>query len=209
MSINYNSEDTMKTFYPIRVMLLILLLVPALVFVSGCGREEEAPDRERTPEDSMIGKRGPGGGWIFYDKGDDKGGWRYMEAAPRPLRYKAEWGCFGKSISGARGTSVGTGKSNTEAIIKACDEPDIAAKAAAAYRGGRKTDWFLPSRDELNLIYENLSSEGIGRFAGFYWSSTQGLADVAWSQCLGGRRIGKQYYTRKHGLRRVHPVRRF
>lgn len=33
-----------------------------------------------------VGKTGPAGGYIFYDKGEYSDGWRYLEAAPADLR---------------------------------------------------------------------------------------------------------------------------
>ena len=101
-----------------------------------------------------IGDVGPAGGWIFYDKGDYSGGWRYLEAGHEDLG-RTYWGCNEKSIPGAQGTAIGTGKSNTQAIIKGCSGIS-AARKAADYRGGGKTDWFLPSKDELNAMYTNL-----------------------------------------------------
>ena len=42
-------------------------------------------------------------------------------------------------------------------------------------------DWRLPTKDELNLIYEN--KEDIGGFSSnFYWSSSEYNANYAWIQ---------------------------
>ena len=44
-------------------------------------------------------------------------------------------------------------------------------------------DWFLPSKDELNAMYEHLHKKGDGGFAyNLYWSSTEKNAYYAWSQ---------------------------
>jgi len=153
-----------------------------------------------------VGDRGPAGGWIFYDKGNNSGGWRYLEAAPKDLG-RAEWGCYGKSIPGKMGCAIGTGKSNTAGIINNCGEEWIAAKIASAYRGGGKNDWFLPSKEELDLMYENLFKHGIGLFAvGNYWSSSEFLANAAWVQDFYG---GSQDYPNKDNMYRVRAVRAF
>ena len=36
----------------------------------------------RNTDISMIGGRGPGGGYIFFDRGYFADGWRFLEAAP-------------------------------------------------------------------------------------------------------------------------------
>ena len=92
--------------------------------------------------------------------------------------------CF--IVTGATGTAIGTGLTNTNAIIAAQGEAqtvqtDYAAGLARAYNGGGYTDWFLPSKDELNLLYENKTAIG-GFVATSYWSSTEGDINNAWRQ---------------------------
>lgn len=48
------------------------------------------------------------------------------------------------------------------------------------------TDWYLPSKDELNKLYE-LHSLGLGDFANeHYWSSTEYNNGFAWRQNFDG-----------------------
>jgi hypothetical protein len=54
--------------------------------------------------------------------------------------------------STAQGTEIGTGHANTTAIIFQNDTAGKAATVSRAYRGGGKTDWFLPSQLELNQL---------------------------------------------------------
>ena len=85
--------------------------------------------------------------------------------------------------TGATGKAIGTGLSNTNAII-ASQGPistDYAAGLARAYTGGGYTDWYLPSKDELNKLY--LNKTAIGGFNGFfYWSSSENAANSTWYQ---------------------------
>jgi hypothetical protein len=55
-----------------------------------------------------------------------------------------------------------------------------AAVAARAYRGNSFTDWYLPSKDELNALY--LQRTTVGGLAGGYWSSSEERNSHAWGQ---------------------------
>lgn len=93
-----------------------------------------------------------------------------------------------------------------EDINKVCDwkEANSVCKNLIVY--GFK-DWFLPSKDELNLMYKNLHKEGIGGFADDdYWSSSEGSAFNAWKQYFNN---GIQYLTNKDFNLRVRAARMF
>ena len=163
----------------------------------------------------VLGATGPGGGIVFYVNEAAASGARYMEAAlsgwsgtpgvtPDPTLV---WGtgvvvssvnCSNYDITASVGTAIGTGRDNTNAITVACTAAQApAAWAARNYTGGAFSDWFLPSRLELNQLCRYASSQvfdvaattctgsstPIGGFAAFdYWSSSQGVASLAWYQ---------------------------
>ena len=156
-----------------------------------------------------IGDTGPAGGIVFYVTG---GGLHGLEAAPVD-QDSATWGCFTAPIAGATGSAVGTGAANTAAIVAGCAEPGTAAKVADAYSLNGYDDWFLPSKDELNLMYINIGLGAIapltnvGGFAnGYYWSSTYNDYNSAWNQYFDS---GSQYPLDKDNSLRVRAVRAF
>ncbi|MCX7023098.1 MAG: InlB B-repeat-containing protein [Spirochaetes bacterium] len=128
-----------------------------------------------------LGDTGPAGGLVFHDKGKFTDGWRYLEAAPSDQSTGMQW--WDEEIrTGATGTAVGTGKANTEAIVKALGTGSYAAKTCSDLVLGGRDDWFLPSKDELNLMYWNLKKAGSGGFAAWYWSSSEKGVGNAWLQ---------------------------
>ena len=58
---------------------------------------------------------------------------------------------------------------------------NTARKKATSYWGGVFNDWNLPTRNELNLIYENLRKKRIIHDDNQYWSVTS-YSGVIWSQ---------------------------
>ena len=62
-----------------------------------------------------------------------------------------QWGEFEQEIEGAR--SFFDGQANTQAMAEAGSE---LAKAIQSLNINGHTDWYLPARDELELVYRNL-----------------------------------------------------
>jgi hypothetical protein len=89
-------------------------------------------------------------------------------------------------ITGATGTALGTGLSNTNTIIsiQGPTATSYAAGLARAYAGGGFTDWYLPSKDELAKLYINRVAIAIG-WDNFYLSSTESDSGHAWFQYFG------------------------
>jgi DUF1680 family protein len=163
----------------------------------------------------VPGDVGPAGGLIFYvNPNSAADGWRYLEAAPFDQSAGATWGCFRTAIQGARGTAVGTGKKNTGDMLAACNDPQTAAALCASANINGVTGWFLPSRDELALMYKNLKATGASEFGTrgvvdnfSYWTSTQQTADMA--NHIDFADLGRQHYDDKDFPRRVRAVRAF
>jgi hypothetical protein len=128
------------------------------------------------------------GGIVFYLDGSGGG----LIAAPSDQATAAEWGCYGTGITGADGTAIGTGVQNTIDIEAGCTTIGTAADICANLVLAGYTDWFLPSTDELNLMYQNIgqgNALGLGNVGGFassyYWSSTELDVYGAWARGFG------------------------
>jgi hypothetical protein len=121
------------------------------------------------------------------------------------IRIKWDKGTY--TITGATGTAIGTGLSNTNKIIVSQGEPAIsyAAGLARAYTGGGYTDWYLPSKDELEKL--SYTREIIGGFVNYYyWSSSEFDLRKAWYQTFFS---GRQYTTVKGEPAIVRAIRLF
>lgn len=119
----------------------------------------------------------------------------------------AEWGCYTKAITGADGLKLGTGNQNTIDIIAGCSTAGIAARLCGDLVQAGYTDWYLPSKDELNKLF--LNREAIGGFTSGkenYWSSSEGTFDDAWVQNFN---TGGQTNPRKDNIFAIRAIRSF
>ena len=172
----------------------------------------------------QVGAAGPGGGIIFYDAGSTQPWGRYLEVAcvgwsdgtcggNDATDPTAEWGCIETLITGADGTAIGTGEQNTTditAVVGGCSTAGIAARLANDLVLGGQSDWFLPSKDELNQMYTNLdrATPPLGGFStsDYYWSSSEFVVNGAWYQDFYS---GDQFGNYKDYSFYVRPVRAF
>jgi hypothetical protein len=143
---------------------------------------------------------------VFYV---DETGQHGLVAAMEDIEGTYEWGCFGTSISGADGTSIGTGLQNTlDIVAQNCQTENggiTAAQATLNYETEGYTDWFLPSKDELLEMYNSILNQGEFEDSS-YWSSSENYEDFAWVVLFYD---GEMDYHNKSGQTRVRPIRSF
>ncbi len=146
-----------------------------------------------------------GGGLVFYNDGAAHG----LVCAPTDQSSGAEWGCYGTAIGGTL-TAINTGAANTNAIVLGCTTAGIAARICDTLTSGGYTDWYLPAKDELNLMYVNLHTQSLGGFASnYYWSSSENAGNEttnAWTQSFSN---GSQSNASKLSTNYVRAVRAF
>ena len=137
------------------------------------------------------------------------------------------WGCLETYFYDTRirtAQEIGTGKDNTNKILDGCTENTL-ARVAVDYRGGGKSDWFVPSKDELNELckYAKTQTTGntavqcantddlrVGFWNAYYWSSSEivPFLSLAWPQHFSS---GIQGFAddQKEKTNKVRPVRAF
>jgi hypothetical protein len=192
-----------------------------------------------------VGVQGPGGGIIVYvDSTNEIAGYDYLEVAPAASNTTFQWAhdtekcgpdaigiCQSSYLSDAGHAlgylGIGTGRAATEEIVARHDAGSVnqynyAAGVADSYSTSSASDWFLPSKDELNEVckYARDTSQAVGASTvcsggtlrsgfstGMYWSSSENGTDKAWYQdFLTG---GDQKTYVKSGYYYVRPVRAF
>jgi len=133
--------------------------------------------------DSLYGKTYQGGLIAYLDTNTGTG------LIARPTDFNASWGCSASPITGADGIAIGTGAQNTIDIEAGCVASGTAADICANLVLSGYTDWFLPSKDELNAMYQNIgpgNALGLGNVGVFasvaYWSSTEASGGGAFRQ---------------------------
>lgn len=147
-----------------------------------------------------IGERF-GGGIICYIDTTGKHG---LIAAPANHGSVTTWGFFENQVE-AFGKLVGTGKANTEKIAAASDDNQLAARICSNLVLNGYDDWYLPSKDELNLMYVNLKKSGIGKFNDdvYYWTSSETDFNNAWIQDFKTGVQKEQNVNRPHYVRAI------
>ena len=176
----------------------------------------------------VVGDTGPGGGIVFYvsatnftSTGSDCNiTCKYLEAAPTnwltdtigdPRRSWVTNVLSNRSslVVGADGTAIGSGYQNSLDIVAQTGNvaDSSAAVFARAYQGNSKTDWYLPSKDELNELckYAKNTGQAVGgaiRCIGGSDATLRGFtADGYWSssEIDSTRALGQLFSGGDHG----------
>ena len=117
----------------------------------------------------------------------------------------------GQAASRTAATAIGMGMANTNQVharlttAGSAATNTYAAGIAFAFTNNGKTDWHLPSKDELNQLYTQRAKVG-GFSAGWYWSSSESWTSFAWAQRFSD---GTQGESTKNSTFNVRPVRAF
>ena len=117
-----------------------------------------------------------------------------------------EWSNIHNGVAGASGKAIGTGKANTAAIVGQAGCNAGAADLCSQLTKGGYSDWYLPSWEELNKVFINRAAIGGFVSGGYYWSSSEGGAELAWYQYFGNS--DRDLYHKNMGCR-VRAVRAF
>ena len=151
-----------------------------------------------------------GGGIIFYVYDNGRHG---LIAATTDQDPGIEWYNGAVGYTNTTGDGVRGGIMNTALIITILTHNNpmgnFAAKVCADFSvtdgGVTYGDWYLPSKDELNLLY--LQKSVVGGFANdYYWSSTEFSSISAWAQNFLN---GVQYNLNKSYPYSVRAIRAF
>ena len=134
------------------------------------------------------------GGIVFYIDGTGNHG---LVAAPSDQSASTSWYNGTYKTTNATGSIVGTGLANTNLITASLGVGTYAATICTSLNISG-TGWYLPSKDELSLMYANIgpgasgSNANIGGFVSGsiypyipYWTSTEYPGYFAWAQWFG------------------------
>ncbi|MDA9756231.1 fibrobacter succinogenes major paralogous domain-containing protein [Flavobacteriales bacterium] len=158
----------------------------------------------------QVGDVGPAGGWIFYVDSDSVfDGWDYLEVAPNVSCCFQGSGCVWPPSPYSTSTELGSGLENTSQWPDGDPERISTWDFAQAYSFGGYSDWFIPSKDELDVFLESsvkynvlAEGEGYGISTSSHYSNCLWWS---WSTNIGWN-IGDEGWV---GNKLILPIRRF
>ncbi|ABL66669.1 DUF1566 domain-containing protein [Chlorobium phaeobacteroides] len=149
-----------------------------------------------------------GGGIVFYilqpgDPGYDAGRQKGLIAAVEDQGRGVEWSNITSGAVEGTKTAIGSGSANTALIVRQPGHTRSAAKICDDYVSGGFTDWYLPSKDELNKLCTNSAFKCT--IEDGHWSSSEVGAGDVWAQIYDGK---PHFHMKSIGIN-VRPIRSF
>ena len=190
------------------------ITVKARGFKEGMLASDVASYEVEAPPVPTVPMALPDGSVLFYDRGTSYGeykindsgyperidgsvddgsagsaNWRYLICDQHDLDNGnlLLWGVSGAN-EGITGIAIGVGLPNTEAMIaKYTANTSYCWGLTKEKRDNTGLDWFMPSKDELDMIYDNrtvITGQGGDAFKTdtYYWSSSEGSSNYALAQ---------------------------
>jgi hypothetical protein len=193
-----------------KFLFLSICVISCAALISSCEKESTSSQlpvqqhTEPTPPPVLIVGQQYCGGIIFYIDNTKKHG-LILAQLNQPIT--ATWNIGPQVITYATATAIGWGRENTTAIINAQGQGTYAASICYNLEINGYDDWFLPSKEELNLLYQQKAAGKITTLSeSFYWTSTETSQLGAWSQSFTN---GANSGTDKSGSNGVCPIRSF
>jgi hypothetical protein len=112
------------------------------------------------------------------------------------VEYSGLWGDYGNFA-----WSESDGYSNTNTAANFNNSPNLAVAISWNLSLNGYSDWYLPAKNQLAIVYQNILSQGILPMSGSYWSSTSVSTNWAWwiqTNGVGsiGNKLGGYLYFR-------------
>lgn len=170
----------MYRIYRAGIVGVVMVITATLVF-TGCPNvldsDGSGGSSRSNPPVYVIGDVGPAGGRIFYVDEDNEFDWTYLEAWIDDEIGTYLWKTDNTSTPGTS-QAIGSGHANTYTTMSGTEHP--VAQVARNARHGGFNDWFLPSKDELYLMYQRRGY--IDDLRSWKWSSSEYSYGSAWVQ---------------------------
>jgi hypothetical protein len=182
-----------------------LLSVPYALYAANSGNSTPGPQGPAGPAGPQgpsgtggfthyIGK--PYGGGVIYHLWKDTAGVEHGLIVALTVQSTAQgWSNVYTALIGASAQSLWDGLSNSNAIVAQTGHTSSAAKLCLDLVSGGQSDWYLPSIQELNMLWNNYYTvtRALSQISGatqlsntYYWSSSEESSNFAWYFYFGG-----------------------
>jgi hypothetical protein len=156
-----------------------------------------------------------GGGVIFHLWKDNAGVEHGLIVDKTDLSTAQAWSNIDQTLIGPAAQSIWDGLSNSNAVVGQAGHTSSAAALCLNSTNGGQNDWYLPSVQELNMLWNNYYTvaRSLTQISGatqlqpaYYWSSTEYVTNYAWTFNFGN---GNANYYFKYLTYYVRAVRAF